>query len=536
MILMAIVGAVLLIACTNLANLLLARGAAREREIAIRIALGSGRGRLILQQLIESLLLAFAGASFGIVFARWAARMLVALLASNVYRENQVFLDLSVDVRVLAFAIGVSLLTAALFGAVPAWRATRVDPQSAMKASHHWRTEGGTLAMNKLLVVGQVALSLVLVAVAGLLLTTFIKLQTLDPGFEREHVLLIDLDLNRGSVAEAKRATIVTQAVERIRATPGVISASYSGDTPLGGSVGANYVRIDGRHSAGAERDLVFFNEVSDGYFETFGTRLLAGRDFNQHDTVSSPKVAIVNESFEKKYFGGQNPVGARYRAQQNGAFGNPVQIVGLVRDVKYLDLREDFHPLIYVAANQEPNIGETVTLELRASAHPSGLISAAKSVIAKAAPGASLQFRTLASQVSESLARERLLAVLSGSFGVLALLLALVGLYGLTSYGVTRRRSEIGIRMALGASQSRVLRAVFAQVALVVSIGLAFGIAGTLSVTHLLEALLYGVKANDPRLLGLAVLTLALTAAVAGFIPANRASRFDPMETLREE
>lgn len=536
MILMAIAAAVLLIACINLANLLLARGAAREREIAIRMALGAGRGRLILQQLIESLLLAAAGAAFGLVFARWAARMLVALLASNVYRENQVFLDLSVDARVLAFAIGMSLLTVAFFGAVPAWRATRVDPQSAMKASHHGRTQSGTLAMSKLLVVGQVALSLVLVAAAGLLLTTFIKLQTLDAGFERKHVLLTDLDLNRDSVAEAKRSTVFTRVLERIRAIPGVISASYSGDTPLGGAVGANYVRIDGRPSAGTEGDLVFFNEVSDGYFDTFGTRLLAGRDFNQHDTVSSPKVAIVGESFAKKYFGNKTPIGTRYRAQQDGTFGDPVQIVGLVRDVKYLDLREDFHPLIYVAANQDANIGATVTVEVRAGAHLSGLISAVKSVIAKAAPGASLQFRTLASQVGESLARERLLAVLSSSFGVLALLLALVGLYGLISYDVTRRRSEIGIRMALGAGQSRVLHAVFAQVALVVGIGLGIGVAGTLSITNLLTALLYGVKPSDPRLIGLAVLTLALTAALAGSIPAYRASRFDPMETLREE
>lgn len=536
MVLMAIVAAVLLIACTNLANLLLARGAAREREIAIRMALGIGRGRLIRQQLIDSLLLALAGASLGIVLAHWAARMLVALLASNVYRENQVFLDLSVDARVLAFAIGLSLLTAALFGVVPAWRATRVDPQSAMKASHHGRTQSGTLAMSNLLVVGQVALSLVLVAAAGLLLTTFINLQTLDAGFDREHVLLIDLDLNRGRAASAGQSPIFAQLLDRIRATPGVISASYSQDTPLGGAVGANYVQIEGHPSVGSERDLVFFNEVSEDYFKTFGTRLLAGRDFNRHDTVSSPKVAIVNESFAKKYLGSNNPVGARYRAQQSGRFGDPVQIVGLVRDVKYLDLREEFHPLIYVPAKQDSNIGETVTIELRAAIHPAGLIPSAKSAIAKVAPSASVQFRTLASQVGDSLARERLLAVLSGSFGLLALLLALVGLYGLTSYGVTRRRREIGIRMALGAGRSRVLQSVFARVAMVAGIGLAIGVAGTLSITNLLAALLYGVKANDTRLLCLAVLTLALTAAFAGFIPAYRASRFDPMETLREE
>jgi putative ABC transport system permease protein len=316
-----------------------------------------------------------------------------------------------------------------------------------------------------------------------------------------------------------------------------VRSASYSADTPLGGSVGANYVRVDGRSSPSTERDLVFFNLVSDGYFEALGTRLLAGRDFNRHDTASSPKVAIVNESFAKKYFSGKSPVGASYRAEHGGKFGDPVQIIGLVRDVKYLDLREDFHPLVYTAAGQEANPGEIVTFELLVAAqNPFALISAAKSVIAKAAPNASVQFRTLASQVDESLAREQLLAAVSGFFGLLALLLALVGLYGITSYSVARRRSEIGIRIALGAGQSGVLRAVFAEVGVVVSIGLAIGVAGTLVITRLLASFLYGVRANDPLLLGLAVITLAVTAAVAGFIPAYRASRLNPMETLREE
>ena len=536
MVLMVIVGAVLLIACSNMANLLLARGAARQREIAIRMALGSGRGRLIRQLLIESLLLSLTGAALGIVFARWGARLLVGLLASNVYRESQVFLDLNIDSRVLVFTVGVAVLTGLLFGLAPAWRATCVDPQAAMKAHARGLRQGGRFPLGNVLVVVQVALSLVLVAGAGLLLVTFVRLETLDPGFERAHVLLMDVDLGEKTTSPAQRGAAFTRVLEHVRALPGVRSASDSDETPLGGAVDASYLQIEGYTSPGTERELVFLNEVSDRYFETLDTHLVAGRDFNPHDAAGSPRVAIVNETFVKKYFHGQNPIGRRYRAEQGNKLGDPVEIIGLVRDAKYLDLREDFHPTVYVASSQNAKPGKVVTFELGAAGSPTALIEELKRAVAAIDPDASLQFRTLAGQVDESLARERLLAVLAGFFGGLALLLAMLGLYGVLSYNVVRQRNEIGIRMALGAQQSQVLRTVLGEVMMLIGMGLLAGLVATISATHLVAGLLYGVKANDPRTLSLAAGILALTAAAAGFLPARKASRIDPMQALREE
>ncbi len=530
------VGAVLLIACSNVANLLLARGAARQREIAIRMALGSGRGRLVRQLLSENLLLSLTGGALGIIFAHWGARLLVGLLASNVYRENQVFLDLSIDSRVLAFTVGAAVLTGLLFGLAPAWRATRVDPQSAMKANGRGVTLGGKFALAKALVVVQVALSLVLVAGAGLLLTTFIRLETLNPGFERAHVLLMDVDLGERTTLPARRGEVFRQVLEHLRALPGVRSASDSDGTPLGGAVDASYLQIDGDTFPRNERELVFLNEVSDRYFETLGTHLLAGRDFSTHDAVDSPKVAIVNESFAKKYFHGQNPIGRRYRAEQGNKLGDPVEIIGLARDAKYLDLREDFRPTAYVAASQNAKPGKIVTFELRAAGNATAMIQEAKRAVGAVDPDASLQFRTLAGQVDESLARERLLATLSGFFGGLALLLAMLGLYGVTSYNVSQRQNEIGIRMALGAQQSRVLRTVLGEVTILIGIGLAIGLAATAGATRLIASLLYGVRANDPWTLSVTAAILALVALIAGFLPARRASRLDPMNALREE
>ena len=535
--LMAIVGTVLLIACTNIANLLLARGAARQREIAIRIALGSGRGRLIRQLLIESLLLSVAGAALGIIFARWGARLLVGLLASNVYRESQVFLDLSIDSRMLAFTVGVAILTALLFGLAPAWRATSVDPQSAMKANARGTGQSGTSAFGKGLLVVQVALSLVLVASAGLLLATFIRLQTMDPGFERAHVLLMDLDLGERPTSPAHRTMIFKRVLEHLRTLPGVHSASGSDETPLGGAVNASYLQVDGDTSTNKERELVLVNEVSDQYFETLGTPVLAGRDFNAQDAPNSPKVALAGESFARKYFHGQDPIGHRYRMDLGNKLSDPVEIIGLVRDAKYLDLREDFRPAVYVPASQNTNPGKMVTFELRSVAgNGTVLIREAKRAVSEIDPDASLQLRTLAGQVDESLSRERLLATLSGFFGALALLLAVLGLYGVTSYNMTRRRNEIGIRMALGAQQTRVLLSVLKEVAILLGIGLGIGLIATVGATHLLASLLYGVKANDGRMLSLAAAILALAAMVAGFVPAHKASRSDPMEVLREE
>jgi predicted permease len=534
-VLMVIVGVVLLIACGNVANLLLVRGASRQREIAIRMALGSVRGRLMRQLLTESMLLALTGALLGIVFARWGAQLLVSFLSSNVYRESKVFLDVTIDCRVLTFAVGVAIATGLLFGLAPAWRATRVDPRSAMKANSRRLTHGGRLHPGKVLVVFQVALSLVLVAGAGLLLATFVRLATLDPGFERDHVLLMNVGLSERTISPEQRSAIFTDLLHRLRAIRGVRSASSSETTPLEGAVSAFYLQIDD-NSPARKRQLVCLNEVSNNYFETLGTPILAGRDFDAHDILNSSKVVIVNESFAQSYFHGQNPIGRRYRAEHGDKIGDPVEIVGLVHNTKYLDLREDFRPTAYVAASQNTRARNTVTFELRAAASATALIRQAKSAVDTVYPDASLRFKTLAAQVDQSLSRERLLATLSGFFGALALLLATIGLYGVTSYSVARRRNEIGIRMALGAGQSRVLRMVLSELVILISIGLAAGFAASLGVTRFIASLLYGVKANDPTTLSLAAALLALVAATAGFVPARRASRLDPMDSLREE
>jgi predicted permease len=537
MVLMLIVGVVLLIACANVANLSLARSAARQREFGICIALGAGRGRLVQQLLTESLLLSLSGAVLGILFAQWVTRLLVGLLSSNVYRENKVFLDLSIDSRVLAFTAGVAILTVLVFGLAPAWKSTRVNPQLAMKANAYGVTKGGAMEFGKLLIVAQVALSLVLVVGAGLLLTTFFKLETLNPGFEREHVLLVDVDVGQRVASPARRPRIFGEMLEQLRALTGVRSASFSDSTPIGGSVDAHYVQVEGYSSKSRDDILVFDSEVSDRYFETLGTALLAGRDFNVRDSLRSPKVAIVNQTMAKKFFGGQNPIGKRYQPEQGNRLGEPVEIIGVVKDVKYVDLREDVHPFAYVPVSQDSAPGSFMTFELRSSTgSATSLISAVKSSIARVNPDASLQFKTLAVQIDESLARERLLAMLSGFFGGLALALAMIGLYGVMSYNVTGRRHEIGIRMALGAERSRVLRMVLGRVATLIGIGLTIGVGAAIATSRLIVGFLYGVQPNDPKMLFFAASLLALAAGLAGFFPAYRASHLDPIDALREE
>ncbi len=532
MVLMAIVGVVLLIACANVANLLLARSTARQKEIAIRLALGSGRGRLMRQLLTESIVLSFAGAALGILFAQWGARLLARLLSIG---GTSVFLDLSVDARVLAFTAGVSILTALIFGLAPAWRGTAVNPQAAMKANARGIIEGSKFGIGKALVVAQVALSLVLVVGAGLMLSTFFRLETLDAGFDREHVLLVNVDLRNGNYPQARRGAAMREILEHLRAVPGVRSASASNMTPVSGNFWNENLEIEGYTSKGSEDTLVYFNEVSDRSFETWRTDLIAGRDFNTNDTPESPKVAIVNQTMAKKYFGGQNPIGKRYRAEEGAKMGPWTEIVGMVKDAKYGSLREDILPTAFMAASQDAT-PMWYTFEMRAAGPPTAVISATKSTIAQVNRDVSLQFKTLALQVDESLARERLLATLSGFFGALALALAMIGLYGMMSYNVARRRNEIGIRMALGAQQSRVLRMVLREVAMLIGIGLAIGLSAAMGATRFIASFLYGTKANDPWTLALAAGVLSLVAALAAFLPARSASRLDPMNALRDE
>jgi putative ABC transport system permease protein len=527
--LMVVVGVVLLIACANVANLLLARGAARQREIAIRMALGSGRARLIRQLLTESLLLSFGGAALGVVFAQWGTRLLINLLSTS---RSSVFLDLSVDRRMLAFTAGVAFLTGLLFGLAPAWRGTRVQPQNAMKANARGVIEGPGFGLAKTLVMIQVALSVVLLVGAGLMLGTFWKLSSLDMGFDRQNVLLVRLDLGNANYPPERRPAAYQEMLDRVRSIPGVRSASMSGQVPIGRGSWNEELDVEGYTPKSRGDVSVLYNSVTPGYFDTLRTPLVMGRDFNQYDTPQSPSVAVVNESFARRYYGFANPVGKRFRWRPGAKLSAPVEIVGVVKDAKYVSLREKPSPTMFIPEAQVGPRG-FANIEIRAD---TDVVPPVKAAIEAVNRDISLQFAMFSVQIEESLVRERLLATLSGFFGGLALLLAIIGLYGVMSYNVARRRNEIGIRMALGAEQSRVLRMVLGEVGVLVFIGLAIGIAAALATTRFVQSFLYGLTPNDPWVLSSAAAVLALVAVVAGYLPARRASRLDPMTALREE
>ncbi len=537
--LMGVVGLVLLIACANVANLLLARAAARRREMAIRLALGAARSRLIRQLLTESLLLALSGAALGILFAQWGTKLLVGLLSAH---GDPVFLNLTIDVRVLAFTAGIAIATGLLFGLAPAWRGTRVAPQEAMKENSRGVIGGGAgrsrFAIGKVLVMGQVALSLVLLVGAGLMVGTFRTLATLDTGFDRDRVLLVDSDFRNAHVPKERLTAGYEQALERIRAIPGVASASDSTLTPVGHSSWNEELLIEGFAPKNEDDAVAWFNRVSPRYFETLGTRLLAGRDFNSSDRSGAIEVAIVNAAFAKHFFGDASPVGKFYRTHGSPNDSAPVQIVGVVANSKYNNLREAAQEIVYVPMAQNDSPTPYLSFELRAAGGipASSLIAGVKAVMEQENRNVNLEFRTLAVQLAESLNRERLLATLSGFFGGLALLLAAIGLYGVMSYSVARRKNEIGIRMALGAEQARVLRMVLSEVAILVGFGVIAGTAAALAATRLVATFLYGLKPRDPMTVLLAASVLIAVAVLAGYLPARRASRLDPMTALREE
>ena len=529
-VLMATVGLVLLIACANVANLLLARGAARQREIAIRMAVGGGRRRIVRQMLTESLLLSGIGAILGILFAEWGERLLVRFLHAS--------LNLALDTRVLAFTAGVAVLTGLIFGIAPAWRASSVDPQFAMKVNARGVIEGSKLGAGKVLVMAQVALSMLLAVGAGLMISTFWKLASLDAGFNRRDVLLVTVDLRNGKYPEERWSGMYLEILQKLRAVPGVASASVSNFTPVChcGS-NSNEVDVQGYTPKSRGDAMVAFNNVTEEYFETVGTAIIGGRDFNSRDTPSSPRVAIVSEAMVRKYFGSTNPLGQHFRILNGTIPGAPVEIVGIVKDAKYDSLRDDPSPYAFLPWGQGHAFWPLTSLELRpVGGTPSILIPGVKSAIGAVNRDVSIGFQTLAAKVDDSIERERLLATLSGFFGLLGLILAGIGSYGVMSYNVARRRNEIGIRIALGAQRSRVLGTVLSEIAVLIGIGLSIGLAGALMTTRFVSSFLYGLKPNDPLTLFIAAAVLAGVALLAGYLPARRAARLNPMTALREE
>ena len=533
-ILMAATGLVLLIACANLANLLLARASVREREIAVRLAMGASRGRLVRQLLAESLLLAGAGAALGAALATVLSRALIAFISTA---GTRFFVGLAPDWRTLGFTAGVAVLTCVLFGLVPAMRATQLSPAAAIRGSSRNVTSGKQrVTLRRLLVATQVSLSLVLLTGSLLFVRSLRNLLTTDSGFATEGIVTVDIDFARAHYPKERRAATMLDLHDRLAGIPGVLSASQVWFTPISGSGWNNDVGPDGATAAGSGR-LSWFNRVGPGYFRTIGTPLIAGREFDSRDTPGAPKVAVVNEMFAKKFFNGANPVGHTFHIEAEA--GKPellIQIVGLAKNAKYYELREEFLPIGYFPASQDDRPGPEVSFVVRLRGSPGQFMSAAKQTVAELSPSIGLEFTSFSQQLEDSLLRERLMATLSGAFAILAALLATLGLYSVIAYMVVGRRNEIGVRMALGAARPQVIGLVLREALVLLGSGLAAGIALSLLTARAATALLYGLKPHDPASLLAAIALLSVIALAAAYAPARRAAGLEPMSALRDD
>jgi len=529
--LMAIVGLVLLIACANIANLLLARASARWREFGVRMAIGASRWRIVRQLLTESLLLSLLGTIGGFLLAQWGGRLLVRLLSTP---SNPVTVDLSPDLRSLAFTGGIAILTALLFGLVPALRATRV----LLAPARVVRRDAGRPRLGKALVAGQIALSLVLLVGAGLFLGTLRNLLTLDLGFNRNNILLVNAELHHTSIPGLDQARTHHEIVARLSALPGVISASSSILTPIGRSGWNGNSYPEGFVPQSRRDAMVFFNRVSPGYFRTLRAPLLAGRDFEERDTVNAPKVMIINETAAKRFFGSASPIGRTIGLDRPGRRGerDAYEVIGVVKDAKYNRVDEDPRKIAYLAMGQDPAPDSRRSYEVLTAGPVEAVVPAIRSIAADVSRDITLEFRSLETQVNESLLQPRIVALLSAVFGGLALVLAMVGLYGITAYGVARRKGEIGIRMALGAQRQWVVWMMLREVLGLLAIGSAIGVAASLAGGRFIKTLLFGLQANDPAHLAGAAVVLAVSALLAAYFPARRAARIDPMAALRDE
>ena len=525
--LLALSGLVLLIACANLANLMLARASVRQREMALRLTLGASRSRLIRQLLAESLLLAALGTIAGAALAQILSRVLVAFLSTH---DNQIFVQLTPDWRVLGFAAALAILTCVLFGLVPAMQASRTDPGVVMKAGRGLTASRDRFLLRRALVVSQIALSLVLLTGAFLFVRTFRNLLTEDAGFAQDNLLVVDFDFSPLKLPLAGQMAYKQALLARMQSIPGVTSAAETLVVPLNHSGWDNNIDIPN----GPQRQDVMLSRVSPGYFRTMETPLLAGRDFNQNDRPNSPRVAIVNEAFRHKFMGGANPLGKVF--SDTGKPDQTYQIVGLVKNTKYYELREDPKPIAFVSFTQANGPEEDSKLMIRSDEPLAPLISSIKRTANDMNPSLVLTFSVLKTQIREGLLREQLMATLSGFFGALATILAMVGLYGVISYMVVRRRNEIGVRMALGANRNDILVMVLREAAILLLIGLAIGTGLALAAGTAAASMLYGLKPEDPLTLGAAIVGMTAVAMIASLLPAQRAATVHPMEALREE
>jgi putative ABC transport system permease protein len=533
-ILLVIAGLVLLVACANLASLLLARAAAHRKEFAVRLALGASRGRLIRQMLTGSLLLALGGAAGGLVLAKWGEQLLVRLVSTN---RTKILLDLSLDWRVLGFTFAVTLLTALLFGILPALRATRISLTGAMKEG--WERAGGEpsrFRAGKAVVAVQVGLSVMLLAGTGLFVGTFRNLLKLNPGFDPHNVLLASVNLQNAKVSPDTRAEVFARILKRIEAVPGVASASECWFAPFSHNEWNQDISVEGYQAPEGEEPLVWLNWITPEYFRTMRTPLLAGREFTSGDNRDAPRVAIVNQTMARRFFPKTSPVGKYFRISDGRKLGKPILIVGVVKDSKYESLRESVNPFAYFPLDQIKDLPPDGTFEVRGAVPPAALLAPVRAALTEANPAAALEFVPLMEQIEDSLGQERLLSLLSLFFGGLALLLTAIGVYGVMAYLVAQRTHEIGVRIALGAQAATIRMLVMGEAVKLVFLGLFLGLVCALALTRLVAHFLFQLSPYDPAILAIAAGVLVAVGALAGYLPARRAMRVDPVTALRNE
>jgi putative ABC transport system permease protein len=524
------VGLLLLIACGNVANLLLARSTARRREFAVRGALGASRGRMIRQTLTESIVLALAGGALGILGAIWLVRLLRAIGPASLPRLSEI----QINTTVLFFTAGISLLTGFIFGLIPALQNSGRAFTDALKAGARNTASGSQRRTGSILVVCEVAMSLTLLVGAGLLLKSFWLLTQVDPGFQTTRVVTAALGLNIPAYTEeAKRFRFWQQFESRAVALPGVESVAATSELPLNGEHNDSSFYIDGHTYAPSEFDDANFREVSNGFFSTMRIPLLSGRAFTEQDTANSPGVVVVNEAFADKYFPNQNPVGKHLRLAS--ATKPDIEIIGVVGNIHHDGLSESRAPEMYVPFAQDP--AGQMHIVVRAAANPENLAAALKEIVAGIDKDETLSdFQTLDAIRNASIAQPRFSAQLLGTFAALALILAAVGLYGLMAYSVTQRINEIGIRVALGATRANVLSLVLKRGSLLALYGIAIGLVASLALSRVFSSFLFGVRSTDPLTFVAVAAVLAAVALAASYIPAHRATRVDPNTCLRHE
>jgi predicted permease len=555
-VLMITVGVVLLIACANVANLLLARAVARRKEIAVRLAIGAGRGRLVTQMLTESITLAVLGGLAGLAIAWLGVKLLVGFFPRGAFAVQ---LDLSPDLRILGFAFGLSLLTGVIFGLAPALRASRPDLVPALKSDSGATGAGRThrWSLQRTLVSFQVALSLILLAGAGLFVRTLTNLRGLDPGMIRENLLFVDTNLGQLGYQPQRERAFSERLRDEVQRMPGVRAASLAAITPLSGSRWNGDVQIEGYRWKPDEPPYVDMNAASPRYFETAGIPLVLGRDFRDSDNLAvlpdrpkeppkpgveppdppgPPRVVIVNEAFVHKFLAGQPPLGKRICMSEKWDAAKTAEIVGVVRDARYFDLKKAVEPMIYQPMYRS-RFGGGAQLCVRTTGDPNRSLDSIRRRVQELDGAVVItESHTMEDNLNRNLVQERFIATLGGFFGLVSLLLAAVGLYGVMSQAVTRRTREIGIRMALGAQAARVLWLVLRDAMLMVLAGAVVGAAAALALTRYTESMLFGIQPQDPATLAAAFAVLLFVTALAGFLPARRATRVEPMQALRNE